>query len=156
MLGQCRQLSGISLPLYSYFNMENRSTDKNQLIVLFDGNCGLCNRSVRFVLKHEKNNELYFSALQSELGKQYLKQFDLENKTNSIVFIKNGKAFIKSGGALRLTKYLKGLWPLLYCFIIVPKFIRDAVYDYIAKNRIKWYGTADYCEMMTPDLKKDF
>ena len=90
------------------------------------------------------------------MGKAILKQFNLEGKTDSIVFIKNEKAFIKSSGALQLTKYLKGLWPFLFGFIIVPKFIRDAVYDYIAKNRIKWFGTADYCEMMTPEIKKRF
>lgn len=135
--------------------MGNTEIIKNKAIVLFDGSCGLCNKSVRFILKHEKNKELYFSALQSEIGKQLLKQFNLQN-ADSIVFIKDQKAFIKSSGALQLTKYLKGLWPLLFAFYIVPKFIRNGVYDYIARNRIKWFGTADYCEMMTPELKNRF
>ncbi len=136
--------------------MKNTDLIKDKTIILFDGNCGLCNKSVRFILKHEKDQELYFSALQSETGKQVLKQFELGNKTDSIVFIKNGKAFIRSSAALQITKHLKALWPLLFGFYIVPKFIRDAVYNYIAKNRIKWFGAADYCEMMTPELKKRF
>ena len=77
-------------------------------------------------------------------------------KANSIVLIENGKADTKSGAALRICKYLKGGWPLMMGFIIVPPFIRNAVYDYIAKNRIKWYGNSDYCEMITSELKKRF
>ena len=136
--------------------MQTIESLKNKDIVLFDGSCGLCNKSIRFVLKHEKNSSLYFAALQSETGKLILKHFGLENKVDSIVFVKNEKAYIKSTGALQLTKHLKGMWPMLFGFNIIPKFIRDAVYDLIAKNRIKWFGSADYCEMMTPELKQRF
>lgn len=131
----------------------NSISDKK--IILFDGNCGLCNRSIKFVLRKEKTDELYFAALQSEFGKQILKHFDLE-KVDTVVFVKNGKAFTKSSAALRICSYLKGLWPLMMGFIIVPAFLRDMVYDLIAENRIKWYGTAEYCEMMTPELKNRF
>lgn len=129
---------------------------ENKLIVLFDGDCGLCSRSVKFILKKEKHHHLLFSALQSKPGNEYLEQFQLKGKADSIVFIKNNKTFIKSSAALRLCLELKGLWPLMMGFIIVPPFIRDAVYDYIAKNRIKWFGNADYCEMMTPELRDRF
>lgn len=136
--------------------MNNANIYKDKSIVLFDGSCGLCNRSIRFVLKKEKEASLYFSALQSDFGQTALKHFNIAGKTDSIVFIQNGKAFIKSGAALRICLRLKNLWPLMMGFIIVPPFIRNAVYDYIAKNRIKWFGTADYCEMMTPELKQRF
>jgi len=108
------------------------------------------------VLKKEKNQELVFAPLLSQTGKALLKQYGLEHKIDSIVFVKDGKAYIKSSAALQVTKYLKGLWPLLFGFYIIPKFIRDTVYDYIAKNRITWFGSADYCEMLTPELKNRF
>ena len=129
---------------------------QNKNIILFDGNCGLCNRSIKFILRKEKEQGFFYTALQSESGKSILKHFDLEGKADSIVFIEKGKAHIKSGAALRICKYLKGVLPLMMGFIIVPPFIRNAVYDYIAKNRIKWYGSTEYCEMMTPELKKRF
>lgn len=128
----------------------------NKSIVLFDGQCGLCNRSVKFILKKERAPYLLLSPLQSEKGKSLLNQFQLKDKADSIVYIKNNKAYLKSGAVLRLCLQLKGLWPLMIIFIIVPTFIRDAIYDYIAKNRIKWFGTADYCEMMTAETRGRF
>lgn len=125
-------------------------------ILFFDGNCGLCNRSVKFVLRKEKDQKLIFSPLQSEFAKKTLQPFHLENNMDSMVLLENGKVHLRSSAALRVTKYLKGLWPMMMMFIIVPPFIRNAVYNYIAKNRITWFGTADYCEMMTPELNKRF
>jgi len=109
---------------------------------------------VKFILRKEKHHELLFSPLQSEFGKTLLQQYNISS--NSIVYIHKNKAYNKSGAALRLCLQLKGLWPMMIVFIIVPAFIRNAIYDYIAKNRIAWFGTADYCEMMTPDLKERF
>lgn len=111
---------------------------------------------MRFVLRKEKNKELYFSPLQSAFAKQKLKEFGGLDDTDTMVLLENNKVHIKSSAALRTTKYLKGFWPLMMGFLIVPKFIRNRIYDYIAKNRITWFGTADYCEMMTPELKKRF
>lgn len=128
---------------------------ENKRIVLFDGSCGLCNKSIKFIIRHEKKKELYFSALQSEFGTSVLKHFGLVGQ-DSIVFIENGKAFIKSGAAIRICKYLKIPWPMIMGFIIVPPFIRNFFYDFIARNRIKWFGVAEYCEMITPELRKRF
>jgi predicted DCC family thiol-disulfide oxidoreductase YuxK len=129
---------------------------KNKNILLFDGSCGLCNNSIKFVLKREKNKELLFSPLQSEFGKKILKEFNIDEGSDTMVFIQNNKAYIKSSAALRLAKYMKAGWPLMSAFLIIPSFIRNAVYDYIAGNRITWFGNADYCEMMTPELRKRF
>ena len=134
----------------------NGSENITKTILFFDGNCGLCNRSVKFVLRKEKNHDLFFSPLQSEFAKKILKQFNLENKADTMLLIENGKINLQSSAALRTTKYLKGLWPLMMVFIIVPPFVRNAIYNYIAKNRITWFGMADYCDMMTPELKKRF
>jgi predicted DCC family thiol-disulfide oxidoreductase YuxK len=123
---------------------------KYKTILLFDGYCNLCNSSVQFVLKHEKKEELYFTSLQSEAGIEILKEYSIDvNKVDSLVLIENNKAYIKSSAALKAAKYLKGLYPLLFSFIIVPPFIRNFVYDFIARNRYKWYGKSDTC--MIPD-----
>jgi len=125
-------------------------------ILFFDGLCGLCSRSVKFVLKKEKNEKLLFSPLQSEFAKKKLKELGASENIETMVLIENDKIYFRSSAALRTAKYLKGLWPLMMVFLIVPKFIRDRVYDYIAKNRITWFGSAEYCEMMTPELKNRF
>ncbi|HWY10485.1 MAG TPA: DUF393 domain-containing protein [Bacteroidia bacterium] len=136
--------------------MSETSDINNKTILFFDGNCGLCNRSVKFVLRKEKDHELFFSPLQSEFAKKTLKQFNLEDKADTMLLLEDGKIYFQSSAALRTTKYLKGLWPGMMFFLIVPPFIRNAVYNYISKNRITWFGIADYCDMMTAQLKKRF
>lgn len=119
-------------------------------ILLFDGYCNLCNSCVKFVLRHEKNPTVLFASLQSKEGIKLLEQFDINPQvTDSLVLIDNNKPYIKSSAALRLTKYLKGLYPLSMVFILIPPFIRNMVYDYIAKHRYKWFGKSDTC--MVPD-----
>ncbi|MGZ4087966.1 MAG: thiol-disulfide oxidoreductase DCC family protein, partial [Bacteroidia bacterium] len=100
---------------------------EDKAIILFDGSCGLCNRSVKFVLRHERSQALYFSPLQSEFGKSLLEKHNLSGKADSVVLIKNNKAYVKSAAALRITAFLKGLWPLLMVFLAVPPFIRNGV-----------------------------
>lgn len=111
---------------------------------------------MKFVLKKEKDEKILFSPLQSEFAKQKLKAFHVSEDADTMVLIENNKVHTRSSAALRTTKYLKGLWPLMMVFLIVPKFIRDGIYSYIAKHRITWFGSAEYCGMMTPELKKRF
>lgn len=119
-------------------------------ILLFDGYCNFCNSSVQFILKHEKRKQLVFASLQSDVGKELLQQYNIDStKIDSLVLIENNKAYIKSSAAIRLTKYLKGLYPLAQLFLIIPYLIRNLVYDYIAKNRYKWFGKSESC--MIPD-----
>ena len=126
-------------------------------ILLFDGYCNLCNNSLQFVIKHEKKADLYFSSLQSDKGIELLKQHHINPiEVDSLILIHNNFVFTKSSAALRLTPYLKGLYPLLYAFLIVPPFIRNAVYDYVARNRYKWFGKSDSCMMPNKDLVKRF
>ena len=126
-------------------------------ILLFDGYCNLCNNSVQFVLNHEKNTDLVFTSLQSEAGISLLKQYNINPlNLDSLVFIKNNKFHTKSSAALSLTPYLRGLYPLLYSLLIIPPFIRNTVYDYIARNRYKWYGKAESCMMPTKELMNRF
>ncbi len=126
-------------------------------ILLFDGYCNFCNNSIKFILKHEKKADLCFSSLQSDKGIELLKRHHINpNKIDSLILIQNNKAYSKSCAALRLTPYLKGLYPLLYALLIVPPFIRNAVYDYVARNRYKWFGKSDSCMMPDKDLVKRF
>lgn len=126
-------------------------------IVLFDGVCNLCNASVQYIMKRERKPTWKFASLQSETGKALLKKYGLENRgIDSIVLITEGKAYTKSGAVLRLTKRMKGLYPLLFGFILVPPFVRDAVYDWIARDRYKWYGKQDSCMIPSPELKARF
>ena len=129
----------------------------NNPIILFDGVCNLCNRSVQYVLKHDNDKIFRFASLQSATGQALLKEYNLSQTTfNSFVLIKEGKVFLKSTAALMVAKQLRGGVKLLYGFIIVPTFIRNAVYNVIAKNRYKWFGKRESCMMPTPDLQSRF
>ncbi|MDQ6757690.1 MAG: thiol-disulfide oxidoreductase DCC family protein [Bacteroidota bacterium] len=129
----------------------------NQSIILFDGVCNLCNGAVQFVIKRDKNNYFSFASLQSAIGQKLLLENDLSlNDFNSFVLIENNNAYTRSTGVLRVLKKLNALWPLLYGFIIVPPFIRNAVYNWVAKNRYKWFGKKDKCMIPTPEIKARF
>ncbi len=126
-------------------------------IILFDGVCNLCNGAVQFVIKHDKQKHFMFASLQSDAGQQLLKQHQLPQQNfNSFILIENNKAFIKSTAALMVAKQLSGIIKLLYGFIIVPPFIRNSVYNFIAKNRYKWFGKKDTCMMPTQNLTSRF
>ena len=126
-------------------------------IILFDGVCNLCNNSVQFVLKHDTEKIFRFASLQSTAGQALLKEHTLpQNGFNSFVLIKEGKVFLKSTAALMVARQLKGAIKFLYGFIIVPPFIRNAVYNVIAKNRYKWFGKQESCMMPTSDLQSRF
>jgi predicted DCC family thiol-disulfide oxidoreductase YuxK len=126
-------------------------------IILFDGVCNLCNRSVQFVIKRDKKKKFRFASLQGEAGQSILQRFGLStNDFNSFILVEDNKVYTQSEGALRMLKILGGGWKLLYGFIIIPKFIRDAVYNWIARNRYKWYGKKEECMVPTPELKERF
>jgi predicted DCC family thiol-disulfide oxidoreductase YuxK len=129
----------------------------DQPIVLFDGVCNLCNGAVQFIIRHDKKNIFMFASLQSEVGRKILEQYNFPlDELNSFILIENNKAYTRSTGALRVAKKINGLWPLLYGFIIIPKFIRDSIYNWVAGNRYKWFGKKDACMIPTPELKARF
>ncbi len=126
-------------------------------ILLFDGVCNFCNSAVQFVLKRNHLANIRFAPLQSEVAQSILLQYQLlPNKIDSIVFINKGKAFTKSTAALQVCKHLRRGWPLLYAFIIVPPFIRDFFYDWIAKNRYRWFGVREQCMIPDSSIKARF
>lgn len=126
-------------------------------IVLFDGVCNLCNGAILFIIKRDKKDRFRFAPLESDIGKKLLDLHGIDpNKIDSIVLVSGDHAFAKAGAALRISKQLSGLWPLLYFFIIIPKIIADFVYDFIARNRYKWFGKKESCMIPTPELKSKF
>jgi len=131
--------------------------NENKKIVLFDGVCNLCSNSVQFILKRDKKNQFLFGSLQGKTGQDYLKKFNLTANTfNSFMLVEDDTLYARSAAALRMLKHLGGGWSLLYAFIIVPQFIRDAIYNLVAKNRYKWFGKKDACWIPTPALKAKF
>ncbi|CAN5416177.1 DUF393 domain-containing protein [soil metagenome] len=126
-------------------------------IILFDGVCNFCNSSVNKIIKHDKKNKFKFAALQSEIGKKILEEYNIDSsKIDSIILIENKKAYIKSTAILRISKQMGSLYPLAYSFIITPAFIRNIVYDFIAKNRYKWFGKKDSCMIPTAEVRSRF
>lgn len=133
--------------------MPNTATN----IILFDGVCNFCNSSVNKIIKHDKKNRFKFAALQSEIGKKLLQKHSIDStKIDSIILIENDVAFIKSSAILKISKHLNGIYPLAYGFIIIPVFLRDVVYDFIARNRYKWWGKKDSCMIPTSEVKSKF
>jgi predicted DCC family thiol-disulfide oxidoreductase YuxK len=130
---------------------------ESKKIILFDGVCNLCNNSVVFIIKRDKKDVFRFAAIQSDEGEKLIKEHNIDtSKTDSIILIEENKYSVKSTAALKIAKYLKGGYPLLFGFIILPVIFRNWVYDIIAKNRYKWFGKKDNCMIPTPELKSKF
>lgn len=127
----------------------------NKPIVLFDGVCNLCNATVRFILKFEKNPFCYFATLQSDIGQEILKESNADQTQDSVILYEDTKVHYKSDAALRIARHLK-YFRLLYCLIFIPKWVRDQVYDLIARNRYRWFGKKDACMLPTPDIEDRF
>ena len=126
-------------------------------IIFFDGLCNLCNGAVQFTIQRDPKDLFRFASLQSNFAQETLAPFQIEpKKGDSFVLLENGKIYQRSTAALSVVRKLKGLWPLLYAFIIVPQFIRDEIYNFIAKNRYKWFGKEESCWVPTQELKSKF
>ncbi len=129
----------------------------DESVILFDGVCNLCNASVRFVIKRNRTARFKFASLQSDYATSLFRKLNFDSAdADSIVLLEKGKIYVKSTAALKIARRLDDLWPLLYAFIIVPRFIRDAAYGFVARNRYRWLGKKDYCEMPAPVVKGRF
>jgi predicted DCC family thiol-disulfide oxidoreductase YuxK len=125
-------------------------------VILFDGVCNFCNGTVNFVIKKDRMNAIKFSPLQSIAGAQLKEQYGIGDDLKSFIFIENGKAYKKSTAALHVCKYLKGIYKIGFLGILIPTFLRDLVYDYIAKNRYKWFGQKDTCMIPSAEIRAKF
>jgi len=126
-------------------------------IVLFDGVCNFCNATVNFVIRNDKKGVFRFAALQSETGQKILEQYGLsKDQFNSFLLIEESRVFDSSTAALKLARQLTLPWRLMRVFLIVPRFIRDGIYNFIARNRYKWFGKKDSCMVPTEEIKSRF
>src|SRR4051812_11475629 len=125
-------------------------------IILFDGECNLCNSSVQFILKRDPNGKFKFTSLQGKIGQDLLERHGLEIDVNSFVLIEDEKLYLKSEAALRVCSQLNGPWKLFTLFLIVPPFVRDFVYDIVAANRYKWFGRNKSCLLPSNKWKNRF
>ena len=131
---------------------------KNKKIILFDGICNLCNDTVLRIIKYDKKNSFIFTSLQSKIGQNILNKINIDTlKIDSIVLYNPAISYdIKSTAALKIMQDFGGFWKLTNVFWIVPEGIRNFVYDFIAKNRYKWFGKKESCMIPSPELKAKF
>ncbi len=125
-------------------------------VLLFDGVCNMCNGVVQFIIKRDTKGIFKFASLQSPVAERMLQQYGVLKKFDSVVLIDDSKLFQKSTAALKVLQKLPWYWQWTQVFRIVPRFIRDAVYDFIATKRYKWFGKKEACMIPTPEIKGRF
>lgn len=128
-----------------------------QYVILFDGVCNLCNGFVQFIIKHDKTEKFSFAPLQSVFAKEILGKNNLNaDDLKSVIFIANNMVYTKSNAALQIARCFGGWWHLLFYLKVLPLGLRNFVYDFVGKNRYKWFGKADACMVPSPKLLHRF
>jgi predicted DCC family thiol-disulfide oxidoreductase YuxK len=126
-------------------------------VVLFDGVCNLCNGSVAFIVARDPAAHFHFAPLQSEAAQRLLNKSDLTGALpDSIALIEDGHLYTRSTAALRIARRLRFPWPVFYALIVLPRWLRDAGYDFIARHRYRWFGKREACMMPAPNLRRRF
>jgi predicted DCC family thiol-disulfide oxidoreductase YuxK len=114
-------------------------------IIVFDGVCNFCNRIVQIIIRHDPSAQIHFAAQQSEAGEKLIKDLDIKESSNSVLFVKDGLVYYQSDAVIEIAKLLTG-WPSLFKYtIIVPRFLRNAIYKFIAANRYAIFGKQEQC-----------
>ena len=131
---------------------------KNKQIIIFDGVCNLCNASVQFIIKNDKNDLFRFASNQSEIGQDIIRINKINTQAiNSIILFNPATGIsIESEAAFKIAKELRGLYQYMYFVIYLPRSFTDFCYKFIAKNRYKWFGKKDQCALPTPFLQAKF
>jgi predicted DCC family thiol-disulfide oxidoreductase YuxK len=126
-------------------------------IVYFDGVCNLCNWSVRFIIKHDKEKHFSFASLQSDFAKKRLSHVNGQDiKWDSVIYQEQDTIMIKSDAALGIVRHLDGAWKWLVIFKILPLKWRDRLYELVAANRYRWFGRTDQCMIPNPEIQSRF
>lgn len=125
-------------------------------IILFDGQCVFCDRSVQFILKRDNDKVFQFTSLQSDVGEQLLKQFNVDSSMDSIVVIYRDKVYTQSDAAIVIAQQFKGFWRLLGVIKVLPKWLRDKMYVVVAKNRYRLFGKMGTCRIPTKEEQSRF
>jgi predicted DCC family thiol-disulfide oxidoreductase YuxK len=126
-------------------------------VILFDGVCNLCNGWVRFVIRRDRGHHYRFAPLQSSVARRILAAAGVDPEAlDSVVLVEGGRAYTRSDAALRILRRLGRGWPALALLRVVPRFVRDIVYDWIAAHRYRWFGRQAVCMVPTPELRARF
>ena len=131
---------------------------KDKQLILFDGICNFCNKSILMIIKHDTKDRFVFASLQSDIGKEITNYLGIDISTiDSIILYKPSIAYyIKSTAAIKIMNQFGGFWKASYIFWIFPEVIRNKVYDFIAKNRYKWFGKKDNCMIPSKKIREKF
>lgn len=127
-----------------------------QPVILFDGVCNLCNGAVDFLLKRDRKKQFRFASLQSETGKFLIHQYAIHEDSDSVILIKSGTIYFKSGAVFEIAGMLPYPWKIAAFLKIIPKKTRDKLYDWIAKNRYRWFGKRETCRILSAEEKEFF
>ncbi len=136
--------------------LSRMDSDAHFPIVFFDGICGLCNRAADFILRHDRRGRLRLATLQSPAAQRLLCDKNLPPGLDSIVLLDGAKTYVRSAAALRIAALIGGAWSLFAIFWIVPRPIRDALYNWVARHRYQWFGRRAACRMPTPEERARF
>jgi predicted DCC family thiol-disulfide oxidoreductase YuxK len=122
-------------------------------VILFDGVCNLCNGLVRFIVARDPAGHFHFASLQSDAARRLLNR---QPTVDTIVLIEEGKSYTKSAAALRIARGMRFPWLLLYAFVVIPRPLRDLIYDWVASHRYRWFGRQETCLLPSPELRNRF
>lgn len=125
-------------------------------LIVFDGECHICDSFVQFILNKDKENQFLFISLQSEAGEFIRRKYRVPDDIDSVLLIDGEKIFIKSDAALQVAKYISFPWRMLTAGKFLPYFIRDTLYDFVARNRHKWFEKKQSCHLPTAQERKQF
>jgi len=129
----------------------------DKALILFDGVCNLCISSIRFIIARDKNGFFTFSSLQDDKSRQILSELNYhDTDPESIILILNGRIYKKSAAILKIFRHLKGMWRMLYILIVIPEFMRNLVYDFIAKRRYGWFSKREVCYIPGKSIENRF
>ena len=135
----------------------NSPTHHFSSVILFDGVCNLCNGFVTFVIARDPAGRFQFGPLQSQAAQRLLGSIDSNDASpDSVVLVENGRVWSRSAAALRIARGLSFPWPLAYVFVVIPRPLRDWIYNLVARNRYRWFGKRDVCMVPTPELRARF
>jgi predicted DCC family thiol-disulfide oxidoreductase YuxK len=126
-------------------------------LIVFDGVCVLCNRTVDFIIQHDRRRIFLFAQLQSEPGTAIVNGLDSAGAPmDSVYLIEGNNTYTKSTAVLRILRLLGGVWSTLYIFALIPRFVRDGIYNFIARHRYGWFGRMTSCRALTSDIVDRF
>jgi len=132
-------------------------TPPHDNLIVFDGVCNLCTKSVQFIIRHDTRETFKFLSIQSDLGRELYRASGLDpDDAQSFALIKEGRIFTLSDGALEIASQFGGLWRIFGVFKLIPRGLRDGMYSFIARRRYRWFGRRDSCMIPSENLRKRF